>query len=172
MSRFLPGLKFAVAGVQRARKQLELIAEEVLAPVVALRIEQRILKNTKERFVHKRSPNGVPWAPLSTAAIERRARLRKSAKYFPTAFGLAHYGILVSTGQLADSIRIFRTGESRGKLMATGAGFRIGTNHPAARMHQYGTNKVPARPFLGFTRFDVGYIERLLMNQSKRAGLS
>lgn len=170
---FFPTLKATVSGVARIKAKLAGVASAFLSVAVARQIENYLLKRTKRRFITKTDPRGVPWAPHKPATVERRARFRKSGKYFPTPFGLAHYGVLVETGRLADSIQIIRKGTRSGAYaLASGAGFRIGTDHPAARMHQMGSRarNTPARKFLGFSRYDSTLLERMLLRSAKKAG--
>ena len=172
-SNFFPRIAVAVQGVSRLKQKLASIPKMLMGPLVVKRIEKVLLNRTKRRFITKTDPRGIPWAPLSQARWERRARERKRQGFKQTPFAIAHNGILVFTGQLADSIKIYRAGNRQGFAVRTGAGFRIGTEHPSARRHHYGDPKknLPARKFLGITRRDSTAIERLMLRVAKQAGL-
>lgn len=171
-SKFAPIIKATVTGDQRLKATLAAVTDGLLTAAMARRIEELLLKRTKRRFITKTNPAGVPWAALKGSTLDRRSRKVRAGGWNPSAFGIAHYGILVFEGRLADSIRIIRSGRAR-FATATGAGFRIGTDHPAAKLHQYGDSarNVPARKFLGVTRRDSSAIERLLLRQAKLLGL-
>lgn len=169
---FLPTVSLAVAGVSRIKKKIAAVSGMVTGAVV-LRIESLLLRRVKERFITKTDHTGRPWAPLKESTLERRARFMRSGKFQPTAFGIAHHGILVLTGGLADSVKISRPGSVLGFSTSTGVGFRLGTNHPAARLHQFGNaaKNTPARPFLSMGLRDSFSVERLLLRTARRLGL-
>jgi phage gpG-like protein len=99
--------------------------EEVGATFAGIAIE-RIEKK-------KAGPDGVKWAPWASAT--RKARRKE---------GSAGTGLLLRTGALRDSI----TYEVQGQKVS------VKTDNPYAGYLQNGTNKMPARPFLGFGRVE------------------
>ena len=169
---FLPTVSLAVAGVSRIKKKIAAVSGMVTGAVV-LRIESLLLKRVKERFITKTDHRGRTWAPLKQSTLERRARFMRSSKFQPTAFGIAHRGILVLTGGLAASVSVNRPGSALRFSTSTGVGFRIGTNHPAAALHQFGNSakNTPARPFLSMGLRDSFSVERLLLRTARRLGL-
>lgn len=71
--------------------------------------------------------------------------------------------LLVATGALRASLAS-QTGES--ERVATSTEMRFGTRVPYGRFHEYGTSRMPARPFLGvpdaMTRELVAIMERTI----------
>jgi len=162
-----------VRGASRLKRKLQSVAASLVGPAVVLRMEKILVNRTKRRFITKTDPRGVPWAPWKAGTEERRQRELKSGRAVVTAFGAAHSGILVLTGELANSIQVMRAGQNKGFGLGTGAGFRIGSTSPKARIHQMGlpSRNIPARKFLGITRRDSTAIERMLLRVARATGL-
>lgn len=84
-----------------------------------------LLSETRANFNSERSPEGSSWAALSPATIERKGHARK----------------LWETGAMYASI-----GVTIGDKSA-----EVYSNDWKASFHQYGTVKMPARPFIGIS---------------------
>lgn len=84
-----------------------------------------VLRETQANFNAERSPEGSGWAALSPVTIERKGHARK----------------LWETGALYSSITASNDGKS----------VTISSSDFKAAFHQYGTSKMPARPFLGIS---------------------
>ena len=95
-------------------------------------------RTVKERFDKEQSPDGVKWRALSPGRVKQRRKRHKSGVM----------KILQDTGELRRSIQ-YETGNDY---------VRIGSNLKYARIHQFGGNKIPARPFLGVTDDERRYI--------------
>lgn len=80
-----------------------------------------------QRFTTKRSPGGTPWRPWAPSTRKQRI-----------AEGTAHLGLLVRTGKLRKSLRIYTTER------AVSVGFAASY----ARYHEDGTDRMPARRLL------------------------
>ena len=81
----------------------------------------------------KTDANGNAWRPWSIATLRQRRRE-----------GTASRGLLYRTGRLLRSIGFRITGTLTSQVLT------IYSNVPYARYLQFGTNRMPARPFLGF----------------------
>lgn len=145
-SQGLPGLKVRFKGINAA----------ITAAFGKGKIEDFLLKRTRGRFLPKgryptaqKSPDGSPWAPLTQATLDR-----KKSGGFPANASRALY----HTGSLAASIRILRkTGKpySSGTTDSWQFSLGVGKESPAykyAAVHQKGSGRVPARPFIGVGR--------------------
>ena len=124
-------------GLQNVRKRAEVIArapEETLRRVAEeeVRAVQNRIRNSKT------DPEGQPWAPWSMATIRANARRGGS--------------LLFRTGALHDSIQ-YRISEKT---------LTIYSNVGYARYLQFGTPKMPARPFLGWSRDNINRIKQIL----------
>lgn len=84
------------------------------------------------------APDGTPWEPLDPAYQKRKKRRRDD--------------ILVLDGFLRDQLADTR--KAGGVLEATTADLIFGTNRRYAAAHQFGTDDIPARPFLGLSDDD------------------
>jgi phage virion morphogenesis protein len=82
-----------------------------------------LLSETQANFHAERSPNGGGWAALSPVTIERKGHGKK----------------LWETGAMFSAIGVSVSENSA----------EIYCSDWKARFHQYGTRKMPARPFIG-----------------------
>lgn len=87
------------------------------------------LDETRKRILQtKMSPNGTPWLPWAPSTLAYRNKKGNASK-----------GLLNDTGALLNSFKII----VKDKQVV------VGTNLPYAKYLQDGTNKMPARPFIG-----------------------
>ena len=92
-----------------------------------------IVEDIKHRIVKlKKDPDDKPWSPWSKAT--KKARQKK---------GNAALGLLFDSGELNDSITSKVTSKNN---------VQVGTNSPYAGFLNDGTNKMPARPFIGISK--------------------
>ena len=92
-----------------------------------------IEEDVKHRIVKtKKDPEDKPWAPWSKST--RKARQKK---------GNAALGLLFDSGELNDSITHQVTNKNK---------VQVGTNSTYAGFLNDGTNKMPARPFMGISK--------------------
>lgn len=118
-------MKVEEDGLDEAQRALEEIAQRLADPSPALRvIGADVVDIVHEAFDTSRAPNGTPWAPLK--GPRRHGRDTGAPKP------------LIDTSRLRNSINYSVAGK-----MAT-----VGTNVVYAPTHQWGTTRVPARPFL------------------------
>ena len=115
-----------------------------LKPVMSS-IGEYMVRRTRQRFDSETSPDGVKWAPLAEATIAAKRERRTNAP--PTA-------ILKSTFTLRDTIAYVPTETS----------VKIGTPQEYGKFHQYGTRRIPARPFLGYNQQDLKEIEEIFVD--------
>ena len=137
--------------------------DEDLKDLVVKRTKQRFDKTGKEA---KRSPDGVPWAPLTTSGRWHTLRGNKDRS-----------DILRDSGALRDAITVTR--QNLGPAVVnTGSGFRVGVEGEPARyagVHQrggrsnIGGHRIPARPFLGVSGGDVKAVQKLALGKFSRA---
>lgn len=108
-------------------------------------IGERMLINTRSRFVRQESPEGVAWAPLSPAY--RAAKKKNKDK------------ILTARGYLFDTLR----------YQASASGVEFGTDRIYGATHQFGRDGIPARPFLGLSEGDRQDILSIVSDHLRRA---
>ncbi|MGE0388452.1 MAG: phage virion morphogenesis protein [Gammaproteobacteria bacterium] len=101
-----------------------------------------LLQSTEARFRAQRSPDGVPWAPLSPAYAARKAKAGKGST------------LLVLNGYLRDQMR----------YQADDDELRFGTDRVYGATHQFGRPeaRIPARPVLGLDAADETEIVAIL----------
>lgn len=95
----------------------------------------------------KESPSGKAWAPWSYATIKARQKDGTIARG-----KLYHYGKLLKS---------FRTKVSNKMI-------EIGTNVRYAKYLQFGTNKMPARPFMGWNKESKANFAKRLKEQIRK----
>lgn len=96
----------------------------------------------RENFEQERSPDGMPWARLAPSTVRQ-----KRTSY-----------ILRETFALFNAI----------KTTVQGNEVRIGVDLFYAIFHQKGTNKIPARPFLGVSDRHYKRFEKIVTDWVKR----
>lgn len=96
----------------------------------------------------KMAPDGKPWAPWARSTA--KARMKK---------GNAGQGLLNDSGELSRSIRY----QVSGKQVIVGS-----IAGPYAEFLQFGTNKMPARPFIGWSEQDKKEAKQIMMDHLKR----
>ena len=122
--------------IEKKRKQLEAARGKVLEE-----IGKEEVQITQERIrSSKTGPNGQAWAPWSMATLRQRTREGSVSK-----------GLLYRTGALLTSIA-YKV--EKGALL-------VYTNIPYAKHLQFGTPKMPARPFIGWGNRINKIVERL-----------
>lgn len=114
-----------------------------LSPVLAV-IAQDLLTFADDAFADSRGPTGEAWQPLKAATIKRRRQ--GSSKP------------LIDTGTLRGSLT----------AVAGASAILVGTNVPYAGFHQFGTVRVPARPYLPFTADNEAVTEGLAEEEWQR----
>lgn len=114
--------------------------------------QRRLLKRVKDRFLREVDERGIPWPGLSPYTQKRKGIMGDGQ-------------ILVDTGALYKSIRVEKGAGGPGTVRVnTGAGFRIvagGSEAPYAPVHQFGSEDIPQRKFLGVSKQDVRSLTRL-----------
>jgi len=129
-------------GIQNVRKRFDVImrAPEQVIKQVALdevKATQNRIRNSKT------DPEGRPWAPWSMATIRSNKNRGGS--------------LLFRTGALLNSIE-YRISEKT---------LTIYSNVGYAKYLQFGTPKMPARPFLGWSRESINKIKKILQDAVK-----
>lgn len=102
-----------------------------------------MMRRTEQNFKGEHDPDGVAWAPLSTAYKKRKRGTK----------------ILTESGRLRASIA----------YRADGVRVVVGTNTKYARAHHMGYPKrnLPARPFLGASAEDERELGQILLDYIK-----
>ena len=129
-----------------------------LTPVMQS-IGEYFLLRTRSRFDTETAPGGARWAVLAEATVRAKQRRIDSAGYkngrsrarsrSPSATA-----ILKDTYLLRDTIN----------YQASPAFVRVGTPQRYGVFHQYGTRRMPARPFLGIDDRDVAEIRSIVLD--------
>jgi phage virion morphogenesis protein len=132
-----------VKAIVERTQYLKTLLDRIQNPQKALdQIGKKFVQSTRNRITNtKESPNGKPWAPWSLATLV--GRLRR---------GTAGSGLLYETGNLADSIQ----SKVQGKTAV------VFSNAPYAGFLQAGTDRMPARPFIGVSASDLQLVEVIL----------
>lgn len=110
-----------VAGLSRLAERME-----DMSPVMR-EVGDAVREASMDAFKREASPEGAKWPPLSPATIRRRR-------------GGPVHRILQDTGALRQSI-VKRLEGNRSVI--------VGARVEYAPFHQFGTKRMPARPFLG-----------------------
>lgn len=129
--------------IQSDTRDLETLLSKLKNPRPALVEIGRMLQgSTRDRLQKtKVGPDGKPWAPWALSTL--LARTRK---------GNAGRGLLNDTGNLSRGI----TFEVRGNTVTVGA------QATYAQYLQNGTDRMPARPFVGVSKQDEKFIDVIL----------
>ncbi len=107
-------------------KQIDIMKNyEIPMKQIASELYAGVMKNFKEQGTGK-----AKWAPFSARTLYAKAHRKHKKTFNPT--------LLQDTGFLKNSIY-----PKSGKDYAY-----VSTNVPYAKFHQFGTKKIPARPFL------------------------
>lgn len=135
-------LEVKVSGLDELNASLEMLGRFGDAPLTrALKsIGQAVVGQTIERFENEVDPDGNKWKRRKVETNKTRGRK-----------------ILHNTGQLKRVTYI------------AGKGFvKIGASADYGVFHQFGTKKMPARPFLGINKDDYEEITEILTNQLRK----
>lgn len=149
-----------VRGADKLSARIQSIKAAIALPSLTSEIADLLVRRTLQRFDREEDPDGKKWAPLATETLATKQRL-----------GYGKKGILKRTESLREAIGRIRGGIGT-FAVNTGAGFRIGIKDPAtvdrARALNYGTNKIPARRFLGIGRLDVKAVDSLMRRRASK----
>lgn len=112
------------------------------------KIGKEEVENAEQRIRRtKRSPDGVFWQPWSYATLRSRQRR-----------GTVPTGLLYESGTLYKGLNY----KVRGRSLT------IGNSVNYAEFLQVGTNNMPARPFLGWSKQSEKAIGKMLSNEIRR----
>lgn len=126
---------------QRTRDAKTKIAQSMVE------IKELETKNIQQSIVtSKTGPNNVPWQPWALSTARQRARE-----------GNAGRGLLNRTGALLSGIR--------GMIMGTR--IRITSDANYSKYLQFGTPRMPARPFMGWRQSTINTLKTKLRNTFK-----
>lgn len=130
---------------------IDKLLAKLRAPQPALEeIGKGLQQSTKDRIrTTKLSPDGKPFAPWSFSTLKARQKE-----------GTAAAGILFRTGKLHESIQY----QVVNNQVQVGAD----SSAPYAKYLQFGTMKMPARPFIGFSQQDLEMIRKILRNHIRK----
>jgi len=137
-------VKVDVAGIQKVVEKLEGIKTRVrnLSPVLQVVIEDLVKFQSDTFRSGKRDPaTGEPWAALTAGTVTKKAKAGKEQ-------------ILVWSNRMSKPST--RADAADGSVI-------IGSNIPYAKHHQFGTRKMPARPFLPSSSWRDGSPQASLM---------
>ena len=132
-------------------KKLNELLLKLKQPQPALEEIGKNLKQSTQARIRdtKLSPSGRPFAPWSFRTLVARQK-----------DGTVNGGILYRTGKLFNSIQY----QVSGQQVEVGAD----SSAPYARYLQYGTMKMPARPFVGFSDQDIEMIRKVLQQHLRK----
>lgn len=139
-----------VEGLDKVRKKLKVTTEKLkdmrqFWSSVGMYVQKQTIK---ERFDKEQTPDGQKWKPLAPATIKHRMKRHKKG----------NMKILQDTGELRRSV----------KYEADTHSVKVGSNLIYARTHQFGRDKIPARPFLGVTDNEKQHITSMFTQYLKR----
>ena len=130
-------------------KKADALAHLDLTPAWA-RVAAFFFAQSQMSFVGSRSPAGAPWAPLKNPSAARggaRARPLRDTERLMRSFG-------------AGAEHVERV---------TATSLVWGTAVPYAGFHQFGTRRIPARPFLGLTPAAAETVGRIVAAELAKA---
>ncbi len=136
-------LEVKVSGLDELNASLEMLGRFGDAPLTrALKsIGQAVVGQTIERFENEVDPDGNKWKRRKVETNKTRGR----------------------------KILHGETGQLKRVTYIAGKGFvKIGASVDYGVFHQFGTKKMPARPFLGINKDDYEEITEILTNQLRK----
>lgn len=155
VSHRITGQRRIVAKFQRIRSRLPEAFDDSHA-------KRLLIGRIRARYKAEVSPDGEKWPALSDKTIRNK---RAKGSRDP-------YKKLVDSGLMYRSLQEISKGNAGTFGINTGLGFRIGIDDAEAseyaRVHQYGTSRVPARPFLGLTDLDARSYREAVARQLRR----
>jgi len=114
-----------------------------------------ILNNTRARYLQELNPDGIPWIPSQAGMDRRRA---------------GGTGTLFATGTLWRSIQLGVAANENERVIIANAETSKGYQYGLA--HQYGTEHLPIREFMGVPESDIELFEgRMLQRVANALGL-
>jgi phage virion morphogenesis protein len=120
-------------------------------------IGEYMLTRTREGFDDETAPNGQKWAPLAAATIRDKQRRQKGG----TTRGRSRSRTNARPSDILKDAYLLRDTIA---YQATTASVAVGTPQGYGVHHQYGTRRMPARPFLGVNGDDVREIEAIVVD--------
>ena len=116
------------SNLDQVQAKLEQLAKkgQNLKPLMA-EVANLLQQTTEESFDNQASPDGTPWADL-----DPKTEKRKKGKP------------LYESGRMQESLSVFSTATSAG----LGFNAKAQNGYPYPAVHQFGSEHVPARPFL------------------------
>lgn len=140
-------LRLEVTGQEEVQNFLTVVLAQALDPVEILdEAAALLLARIRTRFLTAVGPDEKPWVPSFAAQI--RSKTGRGG------------GTLYDTGRLFTSIQVFSD---------TSVSRKIGTDVPYAGYHQFGTENLPARPFIGVSNSDTQLMNKLIENRIRKA---
>lgn len=106
-------------------------------------------------FQRSTDPTGQPWPPLSPVTIAKKG----------------HATILVETTHMRESLKIGQP-DNVIDFGSTGGGqvfLTFGTSDRKAGYHQFGTSRIPARPFVGVTEKQPTELAEMIADDAVRS---
>lgn len=128
----------AIKNTERVIAKILKVKSELEVTPLAHRWAKILVARIRDRFLREVDPDSNPWIP------SRAGLIRKSK---------GGGGTLYDTGRLFNSIRIGPVDEGVTTIF---------TDVPYAAIHQKGSGKIPARPFLGFSKEDVDTSKQII----------
>jgi len=152
----------AVTGQQALVTKLKRIRLGLPDVVESDEAKQLLVRRIRARFDAQRGPDNSAWEPLKPRTVEIKKRIGAPKPQ----------QALYRFGALRDSIGVIR-GRNAGLLTSnTGLGFRVGVTDPEvawyARVQNYGTDRIPARPFMGLNELDIRAYRSLASRKLKK----
>ena len=138
-------IEITLDGIKEVREKLAKLEASLDPTEILDEAEALLLNRIRTRFLAETDPDGNKW-PESKAAKKRRAS--------------------GGTGTLFDTGTLFRSLQAYAKGLDERA---IGTDVPYAPFLQFGTDKLPARVFLGIGEEDLMLVERLVLLRIEEA---
>lgn len=140
-------LEIEISGSEEVFKQLQNVQGLLIDPTAILdEAAALILNRMRRNFLTQTAPDGTKWP--ESAAARRRAETGRGG------------GTLFDTGQLFRSIQLFSIGPNERS---------IATDVEYAPIHNYGTAKMIARVFMGFSEADAALAQGVALKKIKEA---
>lgn len=151
-----------VNGAAKLSRRIATIRERLGVGAMTEGIGNLLLERTLRRFDQEVDPDGKPWQDLAPATIMIKRRL-----------GYGNKGKLKRTETLRNSIDIVKGSVSGAVFTNTGAGVRLGVKGGSkvaayGRAQNYGTERIPARRFLGIGALDVKAVDSFMRRRAQQ----
>lgn len=127
---------FKLSGLEKLLQKCSKLDKEQQGIILKEIIAETLLKNTQENFEKEQTSEGKAWKPLKNITLKQRRYANPK---------ISHNKILTRRGTLSSSLN--HKLQNNSVFIGVNATFK---GYQYGKAHQFGTSKIPARPFFPF----------------------